>query len=91
MTAIPSRAGLLAALEDPDPMNPLAAGIVAACDGYARSLEQQAIRVGRKPESIVLAKPVTEVEAFALELFMQQLGGSGIRVTLTDAEGIAPI
>jgi hypothetical protein len=84
MTSIPSRARLLSALVNPDPNNPIAGSIVAACDNYTRSLEQQMMRAGGMPESIVLPTPVTEIEAFALELFIRQLGGSGIRVMLTD-------
>mgnify|MGYP001205392380 CR=1 FL=1 len=82
MTAIPSRQDLLAALDDPDPVNPLALQIAAALDSYGAALNEQARRAGAVPETLVLATPTTEIEAFAFELFTSQITNLGVRVRI---------
>lgn len=82
MTAIPSRQDLLAALDDPDPANPLTLQIAAALDSYGAALNEQARRAGAVPETLVLATPTTEIETFAFELFTSQITNLGVRVRI---------
>ena len=78
----PTRAELIAALDDPDPANPLAQAVAACVSAYADELNNQASCRGAWPNPLVLPAPATEVEAFALELFMQQMIASNIRVRI---------
>jgi hypothetical protein len=82
MTAIPTRADMLAALADPDPANPLAAAIGAAIMAFGDALNTQVERAGAIPDAVILPAPSTEIEAFALELFIRELSGTGIRVKI---------
>jgi hypothetical protein len=82
MTAIPTRADMLAALADPDPANPLAAAIGAAIMAFGDALNTQVERAGAIPDAVILPAPSTEIEAFALDLFVQELSGTGIRVKI---------
>jgi hypothetical protein len=79
---IPTRAEILAAMNDPDPANPLAAAIGAAIMAFGDALNAQVERAGAIPDPVVLPAPTTEIEAFALELFVQELSGTGIRVKI---------
>jgi hypothetical protein len=71
MTLPPSRAEILAALQDPNP-HPLADRVADALDALARSFSDEAAR-GGSLEHIRLPAPTNEVEGVALELFMQQV------------------
>jgi hypothetical protein len=82
VTAVPSRQELLAAIDDPDATNPLALNIVALLDGYTAALNAQARRAGAIPETVILAAPNTEIEAFALELFTSHITSMGVRVEI---------
>lgn len=83
MTRVPpSRAELIAALDDPNPDNPLATAIAAVIASYANELNQQASRAGAIPKPVILPMPQTEIEAFALELFSEEIRGMGIHITL---------
>jgi hypothetical protein len=85
MTAVPTRADMLAALADPDGSNPLAARIAAAITGYGDMLNEQARRAGAVPNPFVVAMPRTAVDVFALEAFTRELAASGIKVSITVA------
>jgi len=85
MHHVPTRAELLAALDDPNPDNPLAVAIGNVLASYAIELNQQADRAGASPNPLVLPTPQTEIEAFALELFTEEMRGAGIRVTFAKA------
>ncbi len=82
MPAQPTRAQLLAALNDPDPANPLAIAVSQTLECYTRQLAEQADRKGAWPNPLVIPAPATEIEAFALELFMKEMAASGITVRL---------
>lgn len=82
MPAQPTRAELLAALNDPDPANPLAVAIAQTLERYTQQLAKQAGRKGAWHNPLVVPAPATEIEAFALELFMKEMDASGIRVRL---------
>jgi hypothetical protein len=84
MSAIPTRAEMFAAIRDANTDNPLAAAIAAAISAYGDALNEQAHRAGAIPDPIVLPKPTTEIEAFALELFVNELSMSGARVVVRD-------
>jgi hypothetical protein len=80
MHHVPTRAELLAALDDPNPGNPLAVAIAETLAGYAKQLADQAKRAGAWPNPVVLPAPATELEVFALELFTEEIRGAGIRI-----------
>ena len=85
MHHIPTRAELLAALDDPNPGNQLAVAISETLAGYAKQLADQADRAGAWPNPVVLSAPATELEAFALELFTEEIRGAGIRIAFASA------
>jgi hypothetical protein len=70
MTLPPSRAEILAALQDTD-YNPLASRVAEAMTAYRLAFQEDARRRGSL-ELIELPAPTDEVEAFALELFLVQ-------------------
>lgn len=83
MTRVPpTRAELLAALEDHNVDNPLAVAISAVIASYANELNQQASRAGAIPNPVILPMPQTELEAFALELFSEEIRSVGIQISL---------
>lgn len=83
MTRVPpTRAELLAALEDHNVDNPLAVAIAAIIASYANELNQQASRAGAIPNPVILPMPQTELEAFALELFTEEIRSVGIQIIL---------
>jgi hypothetical protein len=82
MPTQPTRAELLAALSAPDPANPLAVAVSQALERYTKQLSKQASRKGGWPNPLVLPAPATEIEAFALELFMKEMAASGITVRI---------
>ena len=85
MHHVPTRAELLAALDDPSSGNPLTTAIAAVITFYQNALADQAARAGAFPNPLVLPVPQTELEAFALELFTEEMRSSGIRITLAEA------
>lgn len=86
MSHTPSRAELLAALEDSDPKNPLARAIADAISDYSTALEKQTSKTGRFSGTIVFRTPATEIEAFALELFTEEIRAAGINVRIGGTE-----
>lgn len=81
-TAIPTRAELAAALDDPDPANPLARALAAALEAYTAAFETSVSRAGGFKGAIVVPAPKTEVEAFALEILSREFSAVGIRIKL---------
>lgn len=77
---VPTRAELLAAVDDPDPRNPLAIAIADVIARYADELSLQADLCNGMPNPVVLPVPETEIEAFALELFTADIAALGIRI-----------
>jgi hypothetical protein len=71
MTVPPTRAQILAALQD-SAENPLAARVAGAVAAYGRAFEEEAHRRGGL-EFIRLPAPTDEVEAVALELFLDEI------------------
>ncbi len=82
MPHVPTRAELLAALDDPNPENPITTAIAAVITSYGNALAEQVSRAGGWPNPLVLPTPQTEIEAFALELFTEEIRSNGIRITL---------
>jgi hypothetical protein len=80
MSQIPTRAELQAAIDDPSDNNPLSDRIAAVVQDYAKALADQAKRAGAVPDPLVLPVPQTELEAFALELFISDIRTMGIRI-----------
>lgn len=78
--AVPTRAELLAAIDDPDPRNPMAIAIADVVARYADELSLQASLCNGMPNPLVLPAPSTEIEAFALELFAADIAALGIRI-----------
>lgn len=81
-----SRADMIAALNDPDMANPLAAQIAAAITAYADALNHQAEQQGAMPDPLVLATPRSDVEAFAFELFTREIAATGIRIVVASEQ-----
>jgi hypothetical protein len=71
MTLPPSRAEILAALQDPQ-HNDLASRVAEAMTAYSRAFEDEANRRGSL-ENIRLPAPTDEVEAVALEIFLGEI------------------
>jgi hypothetical protein len=71
MTARPSRAEILAALQDKN-YNPLASRVAEAMTAYRLAFEYEARRRGSL-ELIELLAPTDGVEAFALEIFLLEI------------------
>ena len=71
MTLPPSRAEILAALQDKN-YNPLASRVAEAMTAYRLAFEDEAYRRGSL-ELIELPVPTDEIEAFALEIFLLQI------------------
>lgn len=83
MTRVPpTRAELIAAIADANPANPLAAAIGAVITSYGVELDNHAKRAGSLPVPILLSAPHTEIEAFALELVVNELSAMGGRVQI---------
>jgi hypothetical protein len=71
MTVPPSRAEILAALQDPQ-RNDIASRVAEAITAYTRAFEDAANRRGSL-ENIRLPAPTDEVEAVALEMFLGEM------------------
>jgi hypothetical protein len=71
MTVPPSRAEILAALQDKN-YNPLASRVAEAMTAYRLAFEEEARRRGGL-EFIQLPAPTNEVEAFTLDMFRREI------------------
>jgi hypothetical protein len=78
----PTPAELIAALNDPDPDNPLAAAIAETLARYTDHLSKQVLQDKAWPDLLLLPAPATEIEAFALELFTRDIAAVGVRVRI---------
>lgn len=57
-----------AALEDPDPANPIAVEVARLIDGYTSNFQAHVRRLGRFPPDILRMKPRWPIEAVAMRL-----------------------
>jgi hypothetical protein len=83
MHQVPSRAAVISAIIQGDQWHPIALGITAALRTFGDQLEAQAYRACGIPDPVVLSVPRTEIEAFALELFLLETAHTGMRITLS--------
>jgi hypothetical protein len=59
---------VVAALEDPDPANPIAVEVARLIDGYANNFQAHVQRLGHIPSDILRKKPRWPIEAVAMRL-----------------------
>jgi hypothetical protein len=59
---------VVAALQDPDPANPIAIEVARLIDGYTRNFQAHAQRLGRIPSDILRIKSRWPIEAVAMRL-----------------------
>ena len=59
---------IITALQDPDPMNPIAVEVVRLINGYEDNFHAQVPRRGRIPPDIWGVKPRWPIEAIAMRL-----------------------
>jgi len=67
------RVAIQAALEDPDPRNPLAVAIARRIEAYASSMAQQVAAEGKWPRKLQLVEPETILEEVALQLAVKTI------------------
>lgn len=67
------RAAIIAALEDPDPDNPIAKEIAAKFDALTKVLEEACGKLGEMPETIRFAKPASALDEIVIALFHDAL------------------
>lgn len=73
-----NRAAIDAALQDPDPNNPVARAVATRLTAFAQILAEATEKQGRVPDEITIGKPQTVLDEVAIDLF---------RRTLEEAEG----
>jgi hypothetical protein len=59
---------VVAALQDPDPANPIAVEVARLIAAYTNNFKRQVERLGRIPSDILLIKPRWPIEAVAMRL-----------------------
>jgi hypothetical protein len=59
---------VIAALQDPDPANPIAVEVARLIDGYTSNFHAHVRRLGHIPADILRAKPRWPIEAVAMRL-----------------------
>jgi len=59
---------VIAALQDPDPANPIAVEVARLIDGYTRNFQAHVERRGAIPADILRIKPRWPIEAVAIRL-----------------------
>jgi hypothetical protein len=59
---------VMAALDDPDPANPIAIEVARLIDGYTSNFKQHVDRLGHIPADILRIKPRWPIEAVAMRL-----------------------
>jgi len=67
-------AAVVAALQNPDPANPIAIEVARLIDGYTRNFQAHAQRLGRIPSDILRIKPRWPIEAVAMRLMTETVG-----------------
>ena len=68
-----AEAEVLAALDDPDPGNPIAGEVARLIAGYTENFRVHCERLGRIPADILHVAPATAIEAVAMRLTMQAI------------------
>jgi len=63
-----TEAEAMAALDDPDPGNPIAVEVAWLMEGYAQNFRAHVERLGYIPDSFLRVKPQTAIEAVAMRL-----------------------
>jgi hypothetical protein len=63
-----TEAEVMAALNDPDPGNPIAVEVARLITGYSENFRAHVETLGRIPESFLRVKPQTAIEAVAMRL-----------------------
>jgi superfamily II DNA helicase RecQ len=58
----------MAALNDPDPGNPVAIEVARLIQGYGENFRAHVEKLGRLPESFLHVKPQSAIEAVAMRL-----------------------
>jgi hypothetical protein len=64
---------VVAALQDPDPANPIAVEVARLIDGYTRNFDASVRRLGRIPPDILRIKPRWPIEAVAIGLLTETI------------------
>jgi hypothetical protein len=63
-----TEAEIMAALNDPDPGNPIAVEVARLITGYAENFRAHVEQLGHIPDSFLRVKPRTAIEAVAVRL-----------------------
>lgn len=63
-----SEAEVMAAMQDPDPGNPIAAEVARLIEGYSENFRAHVERLGYMPASFLRVKPASAIEAVAMRL-----------------------
>lgn len=63
-----TEAEIMAALNDPDPGNPIAVEVARLIAGYSENFRAHVERLGHIPDSFLQVKPQTAIEAVAMRL-----------------------
>ena len=63
-----TEAKVMAALDDPDPGNPIAVEVARLIEGYTENFRAHVERLGYIPDSFLRVKPQTAIEAVAMRL-----------------------
>ncbi len=63
-----TEAEVMAALNDPNPGNPVAIEVARLIEGYTENFQAHVERLGYFPDSILHVKPGTAIEAIAMRL-----------------------
>lgn len=61
-------ATILAALDDPDPENPIAKEVARLVTGYTENFKRHVERLGYMPASVLHVKPQSAIEGVAMRL-----------------------
>ena len=64
---------VIAALQDPDPANPIAIEVARLLDAYTRNFQAHVQRLGRIPPDILHMKPRWPIEAVAMRLLTEEI------------------
>jgi hypothetical protein len=67
------RGAILAALDDPNPENPIAKAMAARIATFMDNLETQARRLGQIPPELLLVKPSTVYDDIVIRLCLQEV------------------
>jgi hypothetical protein len=79
-----SAEAITAALQDPDPANPIAIEVARLIDGYTSNFHAHVQRLGRIPSAILSTKPRWPIEAIAMHLTTEEIRETFAQPTLPD-------